>query len=161
VPPPAPQGPRQNPSPRHFADPLPRIPRASHPRRGRPAVSHQRRHVRAPLCQACTDRHAPRCARCCRAKSQACSCVRRMIRQSVSGLATRSCSFSIKSERDRTQNRLPLLIALAHAPLPQGMWAVTGSKVNPRPAHLFMICSNIKLRWPEESIGIEICIFRE
>jgi hypothetical protein len=42
-----------------------------------------------------------------------------MIRQSVSGLATRSCSFSIKSERDRTQNRLPLLlIALAHAPLP-------------------------------------------
>jgi hypothetical protein len=58
------------------------------------------------------------------------------------------------------QNRLPLLlIALAHAPLPQGMWAVTGSKVNPRLAHLFMICSNIKLRWPEESIGIEICIF--
>jgi hypothetical protein len=55
--------------------------------------------------------------------------------------------FSKKNERDRTQNRLPLLlIALAHAPLPQGMWAVTGSKVNPRLAHLFMICSNIKLR---------------
>src|SRR5258708_19977536 len=43
----------------------------------------------------------------------------------------------------------------------RGCWAVTGSKVNPRPAHLFMICSNIKLRWPEESIGIEICVFRE
>jgi 7-cyano-7-deazaguanine reductase len=32
-----------------------------------------------------------------------------MIRQSVSGLATRSCAFYGK-ERDRTQNRLPLLL---------------------------------------------------
>jgi hypothetical protein len=41
-----------------------------------------------------------------------------MIRQSVSGLAIRSCAFSIKWERDQAQNRLPLLlIALAHAPL--------------------------------------------
>jgi hypothetical protein len=50
-----------------------------------------------------------------------------MIRQSVSGLATRSCALFKKWERDRTQNRRPLLlIALAHASLPQMMVAVTG-----------------------------------
>jgi hypothetical protein len=38
-----------------------------------------------------------------------------MIRQSVSGLATRSCAPFKKWERDRTQNRRPLLlIALTH-----------------------------------------------
>jgi hypothetical protein len=41
-----------------------------------------------------------------------------MIRQGVGGLATRSCAPLEKGERDRTQNRRPLLlIALAHAPL--------------------------------------------
>jgi len=40
-------------------------------------------------------------------------------------------------------------------------WAVTGSLVNPRPAHLFMICSNIKLTWPKESMEIGIHDFRE
>jgi len=75
--PPAPQGPRQNRSPRHFAGRLRRTPHASRPGRGRPAASHPRRHGRAPPCQAGTLRHAPRCARCCHAKSQACSCVRR------------------------------------------------------------------------------------
>jgi hypothetical protein len=33
--------------------------------------------------------------------------------------------------------------------------------VNPRLAHLFMICSNIKLTWPTESIGSGIYVFRE
>jgi hypothetical protein len=54
-----------------------------------------------------------------------------MIRQSVSGLATRSCALPIKSERDLgtnetfvRQNRFPLLlIALAHAR--SSDWAVT------------------------------------
>src|SRR5260370_4036103 len=43
----------------------------------------------------------------------------------------------------------------------RGCWAVTGSKVNPQAAHLFMICSNIKLRWPEESIAIGVHNFRK
>jgi hypothetical protein len=30
---------------------------------------------------------------------------------------------------------------------------------NPRLAHLFMICSNIKLTWPRESIGIVFMFF--
>src|SRR5258708_7139297 len=33
--------------------------------------------------------------------------------------------------------------------------------VNPQAAHLFMICSNIKLRWPEESIAIGVHNFRK
>jgi hypothetical protein len=128
--PPAPQGPRQTRSPRHFAGRLRRTPRASPPGRGRPAASHPRRHGRAPPCRAGTHRRAPRCARCCRAKSQACSCVRRLIRQSVSGLATRSCAFSIKGERDRAQNRFPLLlIALSHAPLL--WWAIHWVLIEP------------------------------
>jgi hypothetical protein len=54
-----------------------------------------------------------------------------MARQSVSGLATRSCAPLEKGERDRTQNRRPLLlIALAHAPLLK-IWAVTGSLNEP------------------------------
>jgi hypothetical protein len=42
-----------------------------------------------------------------------------------------------------------------------GGWAVTGffKKVNPQLAQLFMICSNIKLRWPRESIGIDGMFF--
>jgi hypothetical protein len=35
------------------------------------------------------------------------------------------------------------------------------SRVNPRPAQLFMICSNIKLTGPAESIGIDIGVIRE
>jgi hypothetical protein len=78
-----------------------------------------------------------------------------VIRQSVSGLATRSCASSKKWERDRTQNRRPLLlIALTHAPLLKvGPLLVQGE--NQKLAQLFMICSNIKLRWPRESIGID------
>jgi hypothetical protein len=43
-----------------------------------------------------------------------------------------------------TQTRKRAYARAGHAPLPRG-WAVTGSFVNPRLAHLFMICSNIKL----------------
>jgi len=40
--------------------------------------------------------------------------------------------FSIKGERDRAQNRLPLLlIALSHAPLPSGGWAIHWVLVEP------------------------------
>jgi hypothetical protein len=52
-----------------------------------------------------------------------------------------------------TQIRKRVRADAGHAPLLRG-WAVTGFLVNPRPAHLFMICSNIKLTWPGESIGI-------
>jgi hypothetical protein len=44
----------------------------------------------------------------------------RMIRQSVSGLATRSCALLL-SERDRTQNRVPLLLI-----------ALSGSRIDER-----------------------------
>src|SRR5476649_1803084 len=45
------------------------------------------------------------------------------------------------------------------APLPQEMLGRHG--VNPEPIHLFMICSNIKLRYPAESIGSDVYVFRE
>jgi hypothetical protein len=119
----APQGPRQNRSLPHSAGRLRRTPHVPPPPRDRPAASHRRRHARAAPCQGRTPRHAPRCARCVHANSQACSCGRR------------SCAA------------------------PSG---VVPSQVllNPRPAHLFMICSNIKLTWPGESIGIGINVFR-
>ena len=43
----------------------------------------------------------------------------------------------------------------AHAPLPQKFGLYRFFLVNPRLAHLFMICSNIKLTGPAESIGID------
>lgn len=57
------------------------------------------------------------------------------------------------------QSRKRVRACAGHAPLPRG-WAVTGSLVNPQPAHLFMICSNIKLTWPRESTGIGWHVFR-
>ena len=51
------------------------------------------------------------------------------------------------------QTRKRVRACAGHAPLPP-CWAITGSLVNPQSAHLFMICSNIKLTWPGESIGI-------
>jgi hypothetical protein len=42
----------------------------------------------------------------------------------------------------------------AHAPLLQGIWPLPLLEVNPRPAHLFMICSNIRLTGHAESIEI-------
>jgi hypothetical protein len=78
-----------------------------------------------------------------------------MIRQSVSGLATRSCASFKKWERDRTQNRRPLLlIALTHAPLLKMLGRHLIQRENQKLAQLFMICSNIKLTSPGESIGI-------
>lgn len=43
------------------------------------------------------------------------------------------------------QTRKRVRSCAGHTPRSRGWWAVTGSLVNPRPAHLFMICSNIKL----------------
>lgn len=43
----------------------------------------------------------------------------------------------------------------AHAPLLQKIRLTASARVNPRLAHLFMICSNIKLTEPAESIGID------
>jgi hypothetical protein len=38
---------------------------------------------------------------------------------------------------------------------------LAGLELNWRRAHLFMICSNIKLTWPKESIGIGAHVFPE
>ena len=51
------------------------------------------------------------------------------------------------------------------APVMRRSFGVLGrhrfSEVNPRLAHLFMICSNIKLTWPEESIVSGVYVFHE
>src|SRR5580698_8455885 len=60
------------------------------------------------------------------------------------------------------QSRKRARAGAGHAPLLQGGWAVTGClEANPRLAHLFMICSNIKLTSLEESIGYGVYDFRE
>jgi hypothetical protein len=41
------------------------------------------------------------------------------------------------------------------------LWAATGSGENQKLAHLFMICSNIKLIGAEESIGISAQVIHE
>jgi len=51
--------------------------------------------------------------------------------------------------------------ALPHAPLLEGLDRLFGQRENQKLAHLFMICSNIKLTWPRESIGIGGCVFPE
>jgi hypothetical protein len=54
-----------------------------------------------------------------------------MIRQSVSGLTTRSCAFLKKWERDRTQNRRPLLLIALACAAPHLFWAIAGSLNEP------------------------------
>jgi hypothetical protein len=49
----------------------------------------------------------------------------------------------------------------AHAPLLQEFRLQRFFRMNPRPAHLFMICSNIKLTGYEESIGIGVELIHE
>jgi hypothetical protein len=56
------------------------------------------------------------------------------------------------------QGRKHVRACAGHAPVPSGDFAASD---NPKPAHLFMICSNIKLTWPKESIGIGAYVFRE
>jgi hypothetical protein len=60
-----------------------------------------------------------------------------------------------------TQTRKRVRACADHAPLPGVGPSQVLSEVNPRLAHLFMICSNIKLTWPEESIVSENYVFRK
>jgi hypothetical protein len=57
------------------------------------------------------------------------------------------------------QNRKRACTCAAHARRSFGMMAVALKKRNQRLAHLFMICSNIKLTAAEESIGLRILRF--
>ena len=161
MPSPAPQELRQNPSPRRFAGRHPRTPRASPLRQGHPAASHRHRHARAPPCGGCTPRRASRCARCCRANSQACSCGRRMIRQSVSGLTIRSCAFFIKT-RARSGAKPASTFAdraLACAAPEVGPSQALESEPAAGSFVHDMFC--IKLTWPGESIVSGDYVFHE
>jgi len=60
-----------------------------------------------------------------------------------------------------TQTRKRVGACAAHASLPGMVDRHWFSEVNPRPAHLFMMCSNIKLTSPGESIISAVLVFRE
>ena len=107
----------------------------------------------------------PVAAALCRPASANTSCMAPMARPPCSAASASACPSATlqgayASPCDSMRSMLPRKVASAFVRAPvmmrrslrvgpsQALW------VNPRPAHLFMICSNIKLRWPEESIRI-------